>query len=180
MKGLYVYCIRTRPGVDPVQDKVGTDTEFSVKGIDGEKVQTLVYKDLEAVVSEVCFEKFDSAEIKKKAQEDLRWIREKVQLHEEAVEQAMKKEGRIVSVIPMKFGTIFKTKEKLEETLKRYYSKFKTSLEELAGKHEWGVKVYLNQKSFKEGIKKVSSVVREKEKELASLPKERPIFYRNS
>ena len=70
----------------------------------------------------------------------------------------------------MKFGTIFKTKEKLEETLKKYYSKFKKTLESLAGKQEWTVKAYLNRKAFKEEVKKVSPVVREKEKEITSMP----------
>ena len=158
-KGLYLYCIRAK-----------TDYKFSVQGIDGGEVFTIPYQDLEAVVSEVSLEEFGSEEIQKKAQEDLKWIKEKAQLHEQAVEEAMKKGNEILSIIPMKFGTIFKTKEKLAETLKKYYSKFKKTLENLARKQEWAVKVYLNRKAFEEEVKKVSKVVQEKEREIAQLP----------
>jgi len=159
MKGLYIYCIRVK-----------IDAKFSIKGMEGGKIFTIPYQNLEAVVSEVSLEKFSSKEIQRKAQEDLKWITEKAQLHEKVVGQAMKKRERSISVIPMKFGTIFKTKERLEETLKKHYFQFKETLKNLAGKQEWGVKVYLKQKPFKEEIKKVSPVVQEKEKEIASLP----------
>jgi len=157
--GLYLYCIRKK-----------TNSKFSVKGIDGGKILVLPYQDLEAVVSWVSLEKFGSVEIQKKAQEDLKWIKEKAQLHEKVVEQAMKKGDKILSVIPMKFGTIFKTKEKLKETLEKYYSKFQRTLENLAEKQEWAIKVYLNRKIFEKEIKKISPTVQEKEKEIASMP----------
>lgn len=158
-KGLYLYCIRAK-----------TDYKFSVQGIDGGEVFTIPYQDLEAVVSEVSLEEFGSEEVQRKAQEDLKWIKEKAQLHEQVVEEAMKKGDEILSIIPMKFGTIFKTKEKLAGTLKKYHSKFKKTLENLAGKQEWAVKIYLNRKAFEKGVKKVSPVVQEKEKEIAQLP----------
>ncbi len=136
-KGLYLYCIRTK-----------TKNKFSAEGIDGGEIFATSYQDLEAIVSEVSLEEFGSEEIQRKAQEDLKWIKEKAQLHEQAVEEAMKNGDEILSIIPMKFGTIFKTKEKLAETLKKYYSKFKKTLENLVGKQEWAVKVYLNRKVF--------------------------------
>jgi len=179
-KGLYLYCIRAK-----------TDYKFSVQGIDGGQVFAIPCQNLEAVVSEVFLKEFGSEEIQRKAQEDLGWIKEKAQLHEQIVEEAMnpvrgqrglveaqrkqtsngvKKGDEILSIIPMKFGTIFKTKEKLEATLKKYYSKFKKTLESLARKQEWAVKVYLNRKVFEEEVKKVSKVVQEKEREIAQLP----------
>ena len=158
-KGFYLYCIREKGNCN-----------FSAEGIDGGKIFATPYQNLEAIVSEVSLEEFGSEEIQRKAQEDLKWIKEKAQLHEQAVEEAMKKGNEILSIIPMKFGTIFKTKEKLAETLKKYYSKFKKTLENLVGKQEWAVKVYLNRKVFEEEIKKVSKVVQEKEREIAQLP----------
>lgn len=171
-KGLYLYCIRAK-----------TDSKFSTIGIDGGEIFTVPYQDLEAVVSEVSLEEFGSEEIQKKAQEDLGWIKEKAQIHEKVIEEAMKLksppfplgkdplENRgLKTVIPMKFGTIFKTKENLEETLKKYYYQFKENLKNLAGKQEWALKVYLNRKSFEKEIKKVSPVVQEKEKEISAMP----------
>jgi len=159
MNGLYLYCIREK-----------NDTKFSAPGIDGGEVFVIGYQDLEAVVSEVFLKKFGSAEIQKKAQEDLSWIKEKAQAHERILEQAMRKRGKVLPVVPMKFGTIFKAREKLLGTLKKHYSQFKKSLDYLAGKQEWAVKVYLNHKVFGEDLKKASPMVQEKEKEIAQLP----------
>jgi len=165
MKGLYLYCIRE------IMEKA--NSKFSAEGIDGGKVWSLAYQGLEAITSEVCLEEFGGEEIQKKAKGDLFWIKEKAQIHEKVIEEAMgqkKKKRQQGTVIPMKFGTIFKTKEKLEETLKKHYSQFMEGLARLKGKQEWAVKVYLNHKVFESEVKKVSVVVQEKEKEIDSLP----------
>lgn len=171
-KGFYLYCIRAK-----------NDCKFSMEGIGGGEIFAIPYQDLEAVVSEVSLKEFSSEEIQKKAQEDLGWIKGKASLHEKAIEGAMEmlslpfplgddplQNKGLKTVIPMKFGTIFKTKDSLEDTLKKHYDQFKESLEKLKGKQEWSVKVYLNRKVFQEEIKKVSPVVEEKEKEIAQLP----------
>src|SRR3989304_8555245 len=99
MDGLYLYCIR---------EKSGTPC-FSIKGIDEKgEVFALIHRELEAVVSEVSLEEFGSGEIQKKAQEELKWIKEKAVAHEKVIEEAMRKNDKILSVIPMRFGTIFK------------------------------------------------------------------------
>ena len=120
-KGFYLYCIIKE-----------SDHEFSTEGIGGGKVWTMPYQDLKAVVSEVSLDEFSSEEIQKKSQEDINWIKEKAQNHQKAIEGAMASGP----VIPMQFGVIFKTKEKLEETLAKHYEQFKQSLEKLAGKQE--------------------------------------------
>ncbi|MBU4370216.1 GvpL/GvpF family gas vesicle protein [Patescibacteria group bacterium] len=157
--GLYLYCVKEK-----------NNSEFSEKGINGGKIFVVPYKGLEAIVSQVDLKEFSSNEIQRKA-DNLGWIKEKAQLHEQIIEEAMGKEkGKIIPVIPMKFGTIFKSKEKLEETLKKYYSKFKKTLENLAGKQEWGVKIYLNRKIFEKEVKKVSHEIQKKEEEMISMP----------
>jgi len=166
-KGFYLYCIKQK-----------TDFEFSTEGIDGDKVFTFPCQDLEAVVSKVSLENFSSEDLQRKAQEDLGWIKEKALIHEKVMEEAMGKD-KTLSVIPMKFGIIFKTEEKLAEILNKDYFKFKKILENLAGKQEWSVKVYLNRKSFEEEIKKVSPQVKDKEKEIASMPEGMAYFMEN-
>ncbi|MEW6407900.1 MAG: GvpL/GvpF family gas vesicle protein [Patescibacteria group bacterium] len=172
MKGFYLYCVREK-----------SNSEFPLEGIGGGGIFAMPYQDLEAVVSEVSLEEFGSEEIQKKAQEDLGWIKEKAQIHEKVIEEAMglqfppyplsedplENKG-LKPVIPMKFGTIFKERERLEETLKEHYLEFKENLKKLKGKQEWSVKAYLNRKVFEKEIKKISSVVQEKEEEIASMP----------
>jgi len=166
MKGFYLYCIRKK-----------SDSKFSLKGMSGEEVFSIPYQDLEAVASEVSLEEFGSEEIQKKAEDDVNWIKEKAQIHEEVIERAMGKgTSNIIPVIPMQFGVIFKTKEKLEETLSKNLEKFRKSLEYLTGKQEWGVKAFLSRKVFEEFLEKGSEEVLAKKKEAESLPKGMAFF----
>lgn len=160
-KGLYLYCIRN----------ITKNEEWEIKGIDAKSnVFSFPYQNIEAIVSKIDLKEFGTKEVQRRAQEDLKWIKEKAQIHEKIIEKAMKKDDKVLGIIPMKFGTIFKSKEKLEETLKKYYSKFKKTLENLAGKQEWGVKIYLNRKIFEKEVKKVSHEIQKKEEEMISMP----------
>jgi len=151
MEGLYLYCIREKIEDAPV---------ISERGIDRNgEVFTLAYRELEAVVSKVSLEEFKSEEIQKKAKEDLSWIREKALVHEKVIEEAMRRDDKILSLIPMRFGIIFKDRERLKEVLER-----------IKDKQEWSVKVYLkDRKKIEQMIKEKSEVIKEKEKEIASL-----------
>ncbi|MFA5820170.1 MAG: GvpL/GvpF family gas vesicle protein, partial [Bacteroidales bacterium] len=118
---IYVYCIKEKTKEHPT---------FSLKGIDGKgEVFTLTYRELEAIVSKVSLEEFGSGEIQKKSQEDLGWIKEKAVAHEKVIEEAMRNKDNVLSVIPMRFGTIFKEKTSLEEALNKDYAKIKEVFE---------------------------------------------------
>ena len=159
---IYLYCIREET----------ENPSFSTKGVDGKgKVFSLPYRDLEAVVSKVSPEEFGSEEVQKKAQEDLKWIKEKGVAHERIIEEAMRKNDKILSLIPMRFGTIFKEEARLKEVLDKDYSKIKEVLEKIQGKQEWSIKVYLKDKGkFEQTIKEENEAIKEKEKEIATLP----------
>ena len=89
----------------------------------------------------------------------------------------MRKNGKILNLIPMRFGTIFQDKVRLEETLKKDYSKVKEVLERIRGKQEWSVKLYLgDREKFKQMIKKNNETIVEKEREIASLPEGMAFF----
>jgi len=169
MEGLYLYCIR---------EKTENVPEISIKGIDGEgEIYTLLFRDLEAVVSRVSSEEFASEEIQRKAQEDLNWIKEKAVIHEKVVEEAMRKNGKILNLIPMRFGTIFQDKVRLEETLKKDYSRVKEVLERIRGKQEWSLKVYLkDRRKFEQVIKEKDEKIKEKEREIADVPEGMAFF----
>jgi hypothetical protein len=144
---------------------------ISERGIDGKgEVFTLAYHELEVVVSKVSLEEFSSEEIQKKAQEDLSWIKEKAIIHEKIIEGAMRRDDKVLSLIPMRFGIIFKEVEKLEKTLNEDYFRIKEVLDRIKDKQEWSVKVYLkDRKKIEQMIKEKSEVIKEKEKEIASL-----------
>ncbi len=161
MEGLYLYCLREKRKNAPTP---------STQGIDGKgEIEALPFRKLEAIVSKVILEEFASEEIQRKAQEDLNWIKEKAVVHEKVVEEAMRKNGKILNLIPMRFGTIFQDGVRLEETLKKDYSRVMDILESIRGKQEWSVKLYLGDKEkFKQTIRKSNETILKKEKEIAS------------
>jgi len=161
--GLYLYCIRIK----------SNDAIKVSKTISGEnKLLNLTYQDLEAVTSEVSINEFSSEEIKKKAEEDLEWIKGKAQIHEEVIEKAMRSsDSGFIPVIPMQFGVIFKNKGKLEEVLNQNMESFRKSLEYLSGKQEWCVKAFIDQHVFCEYLEKKNDEILESKKRLESLPK---------
>ncbi len=162
MAALYLYCLRKDRGIRPVP----------LKGIDGEgEVFALPFRELEAIVSEVSLEKFASEEVQRKAQEDLNWIKEKALLHARVIQEAMNQDTPRCALIPMKFGTIFKDAEGLKQALEEHYSWTMEVLERVWGKQEWSVKAYLeDRKAFEEQVKEKSDFVKEKQREIASLP----------
>jgi len=115
-RGRYVYCIiqSNKPlklGQSTIADEVAD-------------VYTVNYKDLAAVVSDVPIGALDST-------------RENVLAHEHVNETVM----RDHTVIPMSFGTIFKTREDIVELLRSAYDAFGDVLSKMQNKLEFGLKV---------------------------------------
>jgi hypothetical protein len=115
-RGKYVYCII----------EAGDPLKFGPIGIgaDPSEVYTVHYKNLAAVVSDAPLEVLDST-------------RENVLAHERVNETVM----RDHTVIPMSFGTIFKTREDIVELLRSAAEAFGDVLNKMQNKLEFGLKV---------------------------------------
>jgi Gas vesicle synthesis protein GvpL/GvpF len=115
-RGKYVYCIIDSS--DPLR--------FGPVGIGGDpsEVYTVHYKNLAAVVSDAPLEVLDST-------------RENVLAHERVNETVMREH----TVIPMSFGTIFKTREDIVELLRSAAEAFGDVLNKMQNKLEFGLKV---------------------------------------
>jgi hypothetical protein len=115
-RGKYVYCIIR--SVDTLR--------FGPIGIGAEPtdVHTVNHKELAAVVSDTPIEVFDAT-------------RENVLAHERVNETVMRKH----TVIPMSFGTVFKTRDDILELLRAAYEAFKDVLTKMEDKLEFGLKV---------------------------------------
>lgn len=157
MTGFYIYCIRA-----------GKDAgKMKAKGIEfGSGTRPIPFKDIEAVVSEVDLSKFNAKVIKANLQEDAKWTEKNVRRHHEVIAEA----NKTGAVIPMKFGTLYKTKKNLETMLAKHYGKFKKLLARLAGKQEWGVKGYLEYEKFTQILKKKNKEIQKLEKKRSSVP----------
>ncbi len=114
--GKYVYCIV----------KSADEREFGPIGIGegGNRVYTVHYRDLAAVVSDTPIRIYDPT-------------RDNVLAHELVNETVM----RDYTVIPMSFGTIFRTRDDIVELLKSTYRAFDDVLEKMRDKIEFGLKV---------------------------------------
>jgi hypothetical protein len=170
MNGYYLYCIREKQ-----------DEKFEAPGLfENSKAFSLPYKNLEAIVSEVPSDLLNSDQIKSKAQNDLNWIKEKAQRHEAVSEQAMKISGKIYPVIPLRFGAVFQTKQKVEQSLKECYSRYHECLGELKGKQEWSVKVYLiDHKPLEAEVMEHDQYFLAKNAEIAAMPKGMAYFFQS-
>jgi hypothetical protein len=115
-EGKYVYCII----------KSADERDFGPIGIGegGNRVYTVHHGDLAAVVSDTPIRIYDPT-------------RENVLAHELVNETVM----REYTVIPMSFGTIFRTKDDIIELLKSTYRAFDDVLDKMRDKIEFGLKV---------------------------------------
>lgn len=114
--GKYVYCI--------IQSE--EDLTFGSAGIGAEpsEIHTVSYRDIAAVASDTPLEVYDPT-------------RENVLAHEQVNETVMRR----FTVIPMSFGTVFRTEEDIVELLRSAYDAFKDVLVKMQGKFELGLKV---------------------------------------
>src|SRR3990167_5739658 len=115
-RGRYVYCVIR--STQPLKfGAIGMDEQWA-------DVYTINYKDMAAIVSDVPIAPLDST-------------RENVLAHERVNETVMREH----TVIPMSFGTIFKTREDILELLRSAYEAFADVLNKMQNKLEFGLKV---------------------------------------
>jgi hypothetical protein len=127
--GCYVY------GIIESRDAV----TFGKTGIGGagEMVYTVQHKDIAAVVSKTDVYIFDPT-------------RENALAHEHAIETVMKTH----TIIPMSFGTVFRSDDDVREVLRSIYASLKNVLKQLSGKVEFGLKVNWDRDTVIEELKR--------------------------
>lgn len=113
-------------------------TTFGRIGIGGtgELVYTIHYQDIAAIVSNTSVFIFDPT-------------RENALVHEHVIETVMK----LHTIIPMSFGTVFRTDDDIREVLRSIYSSLKDVLNQMAGKLEFGLKVNWDREQIVEELK---------------------------
>ena len=109
----------------------------------GEIVYTVNYQDIAAVVSKTSVAIFDPT-------------RENALAHEHVIETVMKN----YTIIPMSFGTVFRTDDDIREVLKSIYSSLKDVLKQMSGKLEFGLKVNWDRDQIIEELKQNDEEIR--------------------
>ena len=156
---IYLYCVtKVKPDCCDFEE-----TEI--------KAYPIYFQGTYAILSRVSPEEFSEENLKKNLA-DMEWVERKIRQHEKVIESIMKD----ITVIPFKFGTIFKTKDGVENLLKENNLKFKNAIADLDGKEEWGLKVYCDGKKLNDSLKKEDERVHHIEKEITSSGKGKAYF----
>jgi hypothetical protein len=142
-RGRYVYCII----------RASQPLRFGPIGMDEQSpdVYTITYRDMAAVVSDVPIAPLDST-------------RENVLAHERVNETVM----RDHTVIPMSFGTIFKTREDIVELLRSAYDAFADVLAKMQDKLEFGLKVLWDRDEIVRAIEQEDEDIHRLKSEISS------------
>jgi len=142
-RGKYVYCVI----------RAGGPLAFGPIGIGARRpvVHTVNFRDLAAVVSDTPIEVYDPT-------------RENVLVHEEVNETVMRKH----TVIPMSFGTVFKTRDDIVELLRSAYDAFLGVLNKMQDKLEFGLKVLWDRDDMIRAIESDDDDVRRLKSEISS------------
>src|SRR3982751_5235414 len=142
-RGKYVYCvIRSEEAL-----------RFGAIGLGATpaEVHTVHYKDIAAVISDTPIEVLDAT-------------RENVLAHERVNEAVMRQH----TVIPMSFGTVFKTRDDITELLKGAYGAFTDVLLKMEDKVEFGLKVLWERDEVVKQIEREDDDVRHLKGEISS------------
>ena len=140
-EGRYVY------GVIESRDTLSFG-KIGIGGI-GEGVYTVHHGDVAAVVSKTPVFIFDPT-------------RENALAHEHVIETVMK--GK--TIIPMSFGTVFRTDDDIREVLKSIYPSLKDVLKQMANKLEFGLKVTWDRDRIVEELKRENEEIHRFQHEL--------------
>lgn len=142
-RGKYVYCV------------IHTDKRlsFGPNGIGAEpaEVHTVNYKDIAAVVSDTRIEVHEPT-------------RQNALAHERVNERVMREH----TVIPMSFGTVFKTRDDIHELLRSAYDAFKDVLIKMQDKLEFGLKVLWDRDVIVNAIEREDEDIRRLKSEISS------------
>ncbi len=131
LTGIYLYCLARLDGLAAVKElaedkRCGVDTHYCVAALPNSGVV--------AVISEVLLSEFSEANL-----QDLSWLGERAMRHEAVVARILEASP----VLPVKFGTLYKSQTSLKQFMQQHHDAIDQALERLRDKAEWSVKGYL-------------------------------------
>jgi hypothetical protein len=165
-KLIYLYgLIPTEEAVEkPVPEFPGLD--------DTEKAFTIELNGISAIVCSLDSHSYSEEQLKEKMNNNMQWLQEKAMHHHETLLLLQKN----YTVVPMKFCTIYKNKESLEQSILNNKQKINDSFAQITGKEEWNVKIYCDSTKYKEFIAAHNSTIDSKKEEISKLPPGKQFF----
>ncbi|GAQ52005.1 GvpL/GvpF family gas vesicle protein [Streptomyces acidiscabies] len=115
-----------------------TPLPADLTGVVGEPPARLAHGHLVAVVSRVPEEDFAEEPLRRRL-EDLDWLTETAHAHERVVDALT----TVTTPLPLRLATVFRDDSGVRTMLEQGEARFRHVLERIAGRVEWGVKVYV-------------------------------------
>ncbi|WP_064092049.1 GvpL/GvpF family gas vesicle protein [Rossellomorea aquimaris] len=163
---LYLY------GLIPTEEATNQSLP-SMKGFDGESdIYTIEIGDVTAIVCKLVSSEYSEGTIKDKIDNDMEWLQEKAFHHHETVLMVSK----MYTIIPLKFCTLYKNEDSLQNTIKSNINKLENAFSQLEGNEEWNVKIYCDDKQLRKKVSESNPAIEEKRIEISELPKGRQFF----
>ncbi len=165
---LYVYCVGAREGLAPLFEGELPDAMEGARGL-----ELIEREDLAAVACAVPLADYGEGALDLKLA-DAAWTATRALRHERAVEHF----ARRATVLPLRFGTIYLSRENVARMLADRAAQLRATLERLKGREEWGLNVYVERARLREQVASLSERLREMESEAADAPPGRAYLLR--
>lgn len=150
-RGCYVYGIVGENGGENLPQMTGIDPSFPVYTLPCSRSEA---RGIQAVVSQVSLAEFGQQELEANL-EDMQWVEDKVCAHQTILESLLDTH----TVVPMRFCTIYRSEDRVQEMLAQHYDRLVETLTRLEGKQEWGIKLYCDQTLLSQQVEQVSDRV---------------------
>lgn len=168
MRALYVYCVGAR---DELAALFGGELPDAMEGVRG--LEMVEAEDLAAVACAVPLSDYGEGALESRLT-DAAWTATRALRHERAVEHF----ARRATVVPLRFGTIYLSRENVARMLGERSAQLRSALARLAGREEWGLNVYVERARLREQVASLSERLREMEETAAASPPGRAYLLR--
>ena len=147
----YIYCIAESAAAGQLP---GESLPAAIE--EDAKLEWVTVNKLAALVSQVPKDVYSEESLAEHLT-DATWTAIRAMRHETVVEYVAKR----ASVIPLRFGTIYLERSRVEQMLTEKGREFEEIIEHLRGREEWGVNVYCDRAVLLSSITSVSPVLRD-------------------
>lgn len=165
---LYVFCVGARGELAAL---FGGELPDAMEGAGG--IELVGAEDLAAVACAVPLADYGEGALESRLT-DAAWTATRAIRHERAVEHF----ARRATVVPLRFGTIYLSRENVARMLEERGAQLRSALARLEGREEWGLNVYVERARLREQVASLSERLREMEETAAASPPGRAYLLR--
>lgn len=159
-KAFYVYCVGERDALSPL---IEGELPAAIETDSG--LEMICEGALAGVVSSVPLADYGEEALAAKLN-DPAWTALRAMRHEKVIEHFASR----ASVIPLRFGTIYLRRGRIEQMLGEKHDELRGIIERLRGREEWGVNVYLARAKLMQAVSSISPRLQGLSERAASAP----------